>query len=49
MVTMLWTSNSENSGTSLKKDISKSKRPGYVEQSLIQPTMMMQCREPQKQ
>ena len=26
-----------------------SKRPGYVKQSLIQPTMTMLCREPQKQ
>ena len=49
MVTILWTSNSENCGSSLKKDISKSKRPGYMKQSLIQPTMMMLCREPQKQ
>jgi len=35
---------SEKWCTSLKKDISKSKRPG-----LIQPTMMMLCRKPQKQ
>ena len=49
MVTMLWTFNSENCGTSLKKDISKSKRPGYMKQSLIQPTMMVLSREPQKQ
>ena len=45
---MLWTSNSENCGTSLKKDSSKSKRPGYTKQSLIQPTMMMLRREPKK-
>ena len=49
MVTMLWTFNNENCGTSLKNDISNSKRPGYMEGSLIQPTMMMLCREPQKQ
>ena len=48
MLTMLWTSNIENCGTSLKKDISKSKRPGYMKQSLIQPTAMMLCREPHK-
>ena len=41
MVTMLWTSTGEKWCTSLKKDISKSKRPGYMKQSLIQPTMMM--------
>ena len=46
---MLWTSTCEKCGTSLKKDISKSKRPGYMKLSLIQPTMMMLCREPQKQ
>ena len=49
MVTMLWTFTSEKWCTSLKKDISKSKRPGYMKQSLIQPAMMMLCREPQKQ
>ena len=49
MVTMLWTSTSEKWCTSLKKDISKNKRPGYMKQNLIQPTMMMLCREPQKQ
>ena len=46
MVTMLWTFNNENCGTSLKKD---SKGPCYMKQSLMQPTMMMPCREPQKQ
>ena len=49
MVTMLWTSNSDSCSTSLKKDISYSKRPGYMKQSLIQPTMIMLCCEPQKQ
>ena len=49
MVTMLWTFTSEKWCTSLKKDISKSKRPGYMKQSLIQPKMMMLCREAQKQ
>ena len=48
MVTMLLTSNSENCGTFLKKDQSKRKWPGYMKQSLIQPTMMMLCHEPQK-
>ena len=49
MVTMLWTSNSESCGISLKKDISKSQRPGYMKLSLIQPVMMMLRRELQKQ
>ena len=43
---MPWT-NSENCGTSLTQYISKSKRPGYIKESLIQPTMML-CRELQK-
>ena len=46
MVTLLWTSNGE---TSLKKDMSKSKGPGYVKQGLTQSTMKMLCRKPQKQ
>ena len=49
MVTILWTSNSENCGNSPKKDITKSKRPSHMKQSLTQPTMIMLCREPQKQ
>ena len=49
MVTILWTSTSEKWCTSLKNDISTSKRPGYMKQTLIQPTMMMLCRETQKQ
>ena len=49
METMLWTSTSEKRCTSLKKDISKSKRPAYMKQSLIQPTMVMLCHESQKQ
>ena len=49
MVTVLWTSTSEKWCTSLKQDISKSKRPGHMKQSLIQLTTMMLCREPQKQ
>ena len=41
--TLLWTSNSENCGIFLKKDSYISKTPGYMKQSLIQPTMMMLC------
>ena len=48
MVTMLWNSNRENYGNSPKNDISKSKTPIYMKQSLIQPAMIMLCREPQK-
>ena len=44
MVTMLRTSNSENCDPSLKKDSSKIKRPGYMKQSLKQPTTMMPSR-----